>query len=170
MAALADAHLHLFSPGFSERYDEGWASADELARYEAFRAVHGIGRGLVVGMELGPFKGNNDHLAAPAADHPRMAPVAYVPVGAWPDGPVRALNDHRAVVSVNALPEASAGIGRLVDRLDGCTPGPTSRPGPSPGRCWSSSGPTGCTGARTRARPCSSSRSTRRSTCWAGSG
>jgi predicted TIM-barrel fold metal-dependent hydrolase len=94
MAALADAHLHLFSPGFSERYDEGWASTDELARYEAFRAVHGIERGLVAGMELGPFKGNNDHLAELAAGNPWMAPLAFVPVdpgrtelaGRWEQG------------------------------------------------------------------------------------
>lgn len=169
--ALADAHLHLFSPGFNERYDARWAAADELARYEAFRAAHGIERGLVVGMELGDrFKGNNDHLAGLAADNDWMTPVGFVPVGpppdlsglwargfagislyvlepgdagrlaAWPDAALTALNEHRAIVSINALPAAMPGIERFADALGGCTvlfshlglPGPHALPPTAP--------------------------------------
>ncbi|MFE0593296.1 amidohydrolase family protein [Micromonospora echinospora] len=83
----ADAHLHLFAAGYPGRYGRSPAGGDELAVYESLRRTHGIGRALVVGYEGSPeFAGNNAHLAALAADHDWIAPVAYVPPAGPADG------------------------------------------------------------------------------------
>ncbi|MEV0397522.1 amidohydrolase family protein [Polymorphospora rubra] len=80
----SDAHIHLFARGYPGRYGHSPAGGDELAAYLRLRDAHGIDRALVVGYEGGPaFAGNNDHLAALAARHRWIAPVAYVP----PTGP-----------------------------------------------------------------------------------
>lgn len=51
---LADAHLHLFRPGFADRYGPAWANRSEVELYEALRQAHRIDRGLVVGYEGRP--------------------------------------------------------------------------------------------------------------------
>ncbi|MEU4567542.1 amidohydrolase family protein [Micromonospora sp. NPDC023956] len=85
----ADAHLHLFAAGYPGRYGRSPAGGDELVVYESLRRAHGIDRALVVGYEGAPeFAGNNDHLAALAAAHDWIAPVAYVP----PSGPTDGLD------------------------------------------------------------------------------
>ncbi|WP_283133638.1 amidohydrolase family protein [Rhizohabitans arisaemae] len=146
----ADAHIHLFATGYPGRYGRSPAGADELAAYQDLRAAHGIGRALVVGYEAEPrFAGNNAHLAALAADHDWIAPVAYVPPSGVADlahlrdfaglsayladldaaqafeGWVRrhaaTLNATGAIVSLNATPVATAGLARTVAALDGCT-------------------------------------------------
>ncbi|WP_229406921.1 amidohydrolase [Micromonospora sp. NBRC 110038] len=149
----ADAHLHLFADGYPGRYGRSPAGGDELAVYRTLRHEHGIGRALVVGYEGAPeFAGNNGHLAALAATHDWIAPVAYVPVtgtdragldrlwaagfagvaaylpdpdaadafAGWALTVAGPLNDARAVVSLNATPEATGRLGRALASLDGC--------------------------------------------------
>jgi len=82
---LADAHLHLFRQGYAERYGGAWANLREPELYEAFRQVHGIERGLVIGYEgQAKFRGNNRDLAAWAKKHSWITPLAFVPVTAPP--------------------------------------------------------------------------------------
>lgn len=121
----ADAHLHLFAPGYPGDYGRSPAGGDELAVYASLRRVHRIDRALVVGYEGGPeFVGNNDHLARLAADHDWLSPVAYVPPGG-PADPARL--DHwwaTGFVGISAyLADAAAGrafagwLGRAAPRL-----------------------------------------------------
>ncbi|MEI2725912.1 MAG: amidohydrolase family protein [Verrucomicrobiota bacterium] len=82
---LADAHLHLFRPGFADRYGSAWANRSEVELYEALRQAHRIDRGLVVGYEGRPrFRGNNRDLAAWARTHSWITPLAFLPVTTLP--------------------------------------------------------------------------------------
>lgn len=80
MMPLADAHLHVFRRGYTDRYGKRWARPDELHAYEALRSVHGIARGLVIGYEgLPRYRGNNRDLAGWARSRRWMVPLAFVP-------------------------------------------------------------------------------------------
>src|SRR6266542_4212771 len=81
MAARADAHIHLFRPGYTSHLPESCARAqpDEVTLYEALAAEFSIEQALVVGYEGAPrFAGNNAYLSSLAQQHRWIKPVAYV--------------------------------------------------------------------------------------------
>lgn len=153
---LADSHLHLFSRGFPGRSGRSVLGRDpEIEAYEAFRSVHGIAAGLVVGYEAdGIDPDNNRYIRSLAAERPWLATLAYLDpraapaaaavaalldhghVGiavylpdakasaamvAWPVETWRVLQDHRAIVSLDARHEAIGDLLPLVRRQTACT-------------------------------------------------
>lgn len=81
MSRRADAHMHLFRPGFAEHLPESCrrVNPDEVTLYRALSEQHGVGQALVVGYEGEPWAGgNNCYLAELAAIHSWIRPVAYV--------------------------------------------------------------------------------------------
>src|SRR5689334_5746886 len=82
---LADAHLHLFRQGYAPRYGEAWANPREVELYEAFRRVHNIESGLVIGFEgRREFHGNNHDIAIWARKHSWITPLAFTAITSQP--------------------------------------------------------------------------------------
>lgn len=76
----ADAHAHLFKPGWAEALPESCrlVQPDEPTVYAGLAAKHRVKYLLAVGYEgEARFAGNNDFLASVAAQHPWVRPVAY---------------------------------------------------------------------------------------------
>lgn len=81
MARRADAHIHLFRPGFVAVLPEDCRrlQPDEVTLYQALAARHGVEQALIVGFEGEPWAaGNNSYLARLAADQSWIRPVAFV--------------------------------------------------------------------------------------------
>lgn len=81
MSSRADAHMHLFSPGYVDRLPASCrrAAPDELTLYEALAQRSRITQALVIGYEGEPaYLGNNEYLARVAQAHPWLRPTAYV--------------------------------------------------------------------------------------------
>jgi predicted TIM-barrel fold metal-dependent hydrolase len=81
----ADAHVHLFTPGYVNLLPESCrrAAPDEVTLYEAYAERYGIRRALVVGYEGQPWAaGNNAYLARLAARHTWVRPTAFAPPAA----------------------------------------------------------------------------------------
>lgn len=76
---LADAHVHLFSNGYSGTW--GPLVQNEVEVYEQLRATFAIERALVVGYEgEGRYSGNNDYILGLAHTRPWLVPLAYLGV------------------------------------------------------------------------------------------
>lgn len=81
MARRADAHMHLFLPGYvSELPDDcRRVQPDEVTLYHALAERHGVEQALVVGYEGSPWAaGNNTYLAGLVAKHSWIRPVAFI--------------------------------------------------------------------------------------------
>jgi L-fuconolactonase len=81
MARRVDAHMHLFRPGFVAELPEDCrrVQPDEVTLYQALAKRHGVDQALVVGYEGAPWAaGNNRYVAALAAQHAWIRPLAYV--------------------------------------------------------------------------------------------
>lgn len=81
MSDRADAHAHLFKPGFVDEWPAQLQriQPDEVTLYDALRQTAGIGALLAVGFEGMPSTlGNNDYILSLAADHSWIRPVLYV--------------------------------------------------------------------------------------------
>jgi L-fuconolactonase len=81
----ADAHMHLFAPGYVNLLPEACRrlAPDEATLYAAYGERHGIRRALVVGYEGQPWAvGNNAYLASLAARHSWVRPTAFAPPAA----------------------------------------------------------------------------------------
>lgn len=144
----ADAHVHLFRDGFLGRYGRPSSGGDDRVIYDSLRHEHNIGAALVVGYEGLPFcRGNNDYLLEVAPQCPWAKCVAFIPVNApavphtafagisvflesiedaqrfaaWPTDLMQALIDRRAIVSLNAGPDALAAAAGTIRRLAGCS-------------------------------------------------
>jgi predicted TIM-barrel fold metal-dependent hydrolase len=77
----ADAHIHLFSPGYVAELPETCrrTGPDELTLYAALAERHQIRAALVVGYEGQPWAaGNNAYIAGLAARHTWARPAAFV--------------------------------------------------------------------------------------------
>jgi L-fuconolactonase len=77
----ADAHMHLFRPGFAASLPESCrrVQPDEVTLYHALGRQAGVQKVLAVGFEGEPWAaGNNRYLAELAATHAWISPVAYV--------------------------------------------------------------------------------------------
>ena len=111
-AGLADSHLHIFRNGMPSGSGRPVLGNDsEIEAYEAFRRVHGIVAGLVVGYEGdGIDPGNNSYIRSLAASHPWMATLANVSGQAplEPTAAERLLREGHAGLAVY-LPDAAAG-------------------------------------------------------------
>jgi predicted TIM-barrel fold metal-dependent hydrolase len=80
MPDRADAHIHLFHPGFTETLPATCRriTPDEPTLYEALAQQHNIRQALVVGYEAeDAYHGNNDYLATLVPTHPWVRPVAF---------------------------------------------------------------------------------------------
>lgn len=76
----ADAHMHLFAPGFVAQLPEACrrVAPDEVTLYAAYARRHAIERALVVGYEGQPWAaGNNAYIAGLAAEHAWIRPTAF---------------------------------------------------------------------------------------------
>lgn len=81
MPTRADAHMHLFKPGYVSRLPENCRreQPDEVTLYQALAEAHGVQQVLAVGYEGNAWAaGNNRYLAELAAAHPWIRPVAFV--------------------------------------------------------------------------------------------
>ena len=81
MPRRADAHMHLFRPGFVDNLPESCrrVQPDEVTLYRALSEQYGVRQALVVGYEGEPWASdNNRYLAELAASHEWIRPVAYV--------------------------------------------------------------------------------------------
>ncbi|MDX6593439.1 MAG: L-fuconolactonase [Gaiellales bacterium] len=81
MPSRADAHMHLFRPGFAARLPESCrrVQPDEVTLYQVLADQYGVQQVLAVGYEGEPWAaGNNRYLAELAATHAWIRPVAYV--------------------------------------------------------------------------------------------
>ena len=81
MSVRADAHIHLFQPGYVAVLPETCRrrQPDEVTLYEALAKQHNVQQALVVGYEGEAWAtGNNQHLAEIAAKHGWVRPVAFV--------------------------------------------------------------------------------------------
>ena len=81
MSVRADAHIHLFQPGYVALLPENCrrVQPDEVTLYEALAEQHNVQQALVVGYEGEAWAaGNNQHLAEIAANHVWARPVAFV--------------------------------------------------------------------------------------------
>ena len=81
MSIRADAHLHLFQPGYVAELPENCrrAQPDEATLYSALAQQHGVQQALVVGYEGEAWAaGNNQYLAKVLAGHAWLRPVAFV--------------------------------------------------------------------------------------------
>jgi predicted TIM-barrel fold metal-dependent hydrolase len=79
--ARLDAHAHFFYPGFVQSLPANCRrqSPDEITLYHAYAQQHGIRQVLAIGYEGEEWaQGNNDYLAAQAALHPWLRPIAFV--------------------------------------------------------------------------------------------
>jgi predicted TIM-barrel fold metal-dependent hydrolase len=77
----ADAHIHLFSPGYVAELPDACrrVAPDELTLYGALAERHQIRAALVVGYEGQPWAaGNNAYIAGLAARHSWVRPAAFV--------------------------------------------------------------------------------------------
>jgi predicted TIM-barrel fold metal-dependent hydrolase len=77
----ADAHIHLFSPGYVAELPETCrrTAPDELTLYRALADRHQILQALVVGYEGQPWAaGNNAYIAGLASRHRWVRPAAFV--------------------------------------------------------------------------------------------
>ena len=80
MPDRADAHAHLFKPGFIDALGERCRriQPDEVTLYEALAKQHDVKQLLAVGFEgAQAYHGNNDYLASIAATRPWLRPTAY---------------------------------------------------------------------------------------------
>lgn len=72
---LHDAHIHLFDPGFSNRYGP---LGDELRLYAEIRTIHNIGSALVVGYEGQSVFASNNRLILELSRHHRwIKPLCF---------------------------------------------------------------------------------------------
>jgi L-fuconolactonase len=81
MPVRADAHAHLFKPGFVAELPPSCrrTEPDEVTLYDATRHLYGVDQLLAVGYEGSEWAaGNNAYLARVAAGRPWVRPVAYV--------------------------------------------------------------------------------------------
>jgi L-fuconolactonase len=81
MPRRADAHLHFFRPGYAAALPASCRrkEPDEVTLYTALAEQHGVEQVLAVGYEGEAWAaGNNRHLAALAAAHDWVRPVAFV--------------------------------------------------------------------------------------------
>ena len=81
MSVRADAHIHLFQPGYVALLPENCrrVQPDEVTIYTALAKQHNVQQALVVGYEGEAWAaGNNQHLAKIAANHSWVRPVAFV--------------------------------------------------------------------------------------------
>ncbi|MCL8026447.1 amidohydrolase family protein [Nocardioides bruguierae] len=103
----ADAHMHLFQRGYHP--EQGSAGGSDLARYEAFRAEHGVEAALVVGyVEEGIDPANNGYLRGLALDRPWMTTLAHVVGTPTADEARRLLDEGHRGVSVLCRTEQDA--------------------------------------------------------------
>ncbi len=80
MPERADAHAHLFNPGFVDKLDERCrrVSPDEVTVYESLAKHHEVKQLLAVGFEgAEAYRGNNDYLASLAPRRAWLRPTAY---------------------------------------------------------------------------------------------
>lgn len=81
MARRADAHIHLFQPGYVAELPESCRriQPDERTLYRALAEKHGVAKALVVGYEGASWAaGNNQYLASVAPEQAWIQPVAFV--------------------------------------------------------------------------------------------
>jgi predicted TIM-barrel fold metal-dependent hydrolase len=81
MPRRADAHLHFFYPGYAAALPASCRrkQPDEVTLYAALAEQHGVEQVLAVGYAGEPWAaGNNRHLAALAARHDWIRPLAFV--------------------------------------------------------------------------------------------
>ena len=81
MPNRADAHMHLFRPGYASSLPESCrrVQPDEVTLYSALAEQYGIQQVLAVGYEGESWAaGNNRYLAGLAADHAWIRPVVFV--------------------------------------------------------------------------------------------
>lgn len=81
MSERADAHAHLFMPGFVDEWPAHLQriQPDEVTLYDALRQTAGITALLAVGFEGMPStQGNNEYILGLAAEHSWIHPVLYV--------------------------------------------------------------------------------------------
>jgi len=80
MMQRADAHIHLFHPGYADLLPASCRriAPDEVTLYAALAERHAISRALVVGYEGQPWAlGNTEYLAGLVGRHQWIAPTAY---------------------------------------------------------------------------------------------
>lgn len=106
---IADAHLHLFRHGFRR---DGSPEGTDVADYEALRARHRIGAGLVIGYEAeGIDPENNSYLRDLAATRRWMVTLAYLPVTPAPtEEYIATLLDAGHSGLAVYLPDATSGL------------------------------------------------------------
>ncbi|MCK6065864.1 MULTISPECIES: amidohydrolase family protein [Microbacterium] len=140
-----DAHIHLFETGYRGSARVG----AELAEYERLRDLHGLDRALVVGYEGETrFSGNNSYILRLARDRAWVVPLVYLHPrattmdveDAWRRGAagfslylsgqdisalrpavLQALDERRALLSVNATPSALRSLASVL----ACVPNAT---------------------------------------------
>lgn len=81
MSVRADAHIHLFQPGYVAQFPEKCrrVQPDEVTLYQALAEQHNVQQALVVGYEGEVWAaGNNQHLAEIVTNHSWVKPVAFV--------------------------------------------------------------------------------------------
>jgi L-fuconolactonase len=81
MSRRADAHLHLFRPGYAAALPASCRrkEPDEVTLYAALAEQHAVEQALVIGYEGEPWAaGNNAYLAELAPAHAWLRPVAFV--------------------------------------------------------------------------------------------
>src|SRR5438552_2779803 len=81
MPARADAHLHFFNPGYAAALPASCrrVQPDEVTLYTALAQQYGVAQVLAVGYEGESWAtGNNRYLAALAAAHDWIRPVAFI--------------------------------------------------------------------------------------------
>lgn len=109
--SLADCHLHVFSKGMPSGTGRAVLGDDaEIEAYEAYRRVHGIVAGLVVGYEAdGIDPHNNSYIRGLAAKRPWMTTAAFVDPRAAP-GPetIEMLFEHGHAGIAVYVPDAIA--------------------------------------------------------------
>ena len=81
MSPRLDAHAHYFAPGYVDLLPASCRrrAPDEITLYRALAARHDISQVLAIGYEGESWAaGNNAYLAALAAEHAWLRPVAYI--------------------------------------------------------------------------------------------
>lgn len=81
MTTRADAHLHLFKPGYAAEFPANCrrVEPDEVTLYAALAEQHGVEYALIVGYEGETWAaGNNDYLAGLVPQHTWIKPLAFV--------------------------------------------------------------------------------------------
>lgn len=123
MSVRADAHIHLFQPGYAALLPQSCrrVQPDEVTLYSALAEQHNVQQALVVGYEGEAWAaGNNQYLAEITANHQWVKPVAFVHTPARLDVAMLEPWRQAAFVGISIYifsEEAASDISRVPDEV-----------------------------------------------------